>query len=158
MAPPRCLYRSPPPDARYHLMHALPKFNPLHSKMDCIPHNDRLELAVADLESQESLNYAQTAKKWNLDRSTLSRRHRGITGSKQDQYSYTAKVLIDKQENVLIRYINDLSARGLSPISQIVKNLAEELAGKDIGQNWVLRFVKRKKDVLRSIYLAPINY
>jgi hypothetical protein len=116
-------------------MHALPKFNPLHSKMDYIPYNDRIELAVADLESQESLNYAQTTKKWDIDRSTLSRRHRDITGSKQDQYSYTFKALIDEQEDVLVRYINNLSTRGLSPISQIVRNLAKELAGKDISPN-----------------------
>ena len=140
------------------MMHALPKFNPLHLKMDCIPYNDRIELAVADLESQESLNYAQTAKKWNVHRSTLSRRYRGITGSKQDQYSYTLKALTDEQENVLVRYINNLSARGLSPTSQIVRNLAKELAGKDIGPNWVARFVKRKKDALKSIYLAPIDH
>jgi hypothetical protein len=62
------------------------------------------------------------------------------------------------QENVLIRYINELSARDFLSTSQIVKNLAEELAGKEIGQNWVGRFVKRKKDMLKSIYLAPINY
>ena len=126
--------------------------------MDCIPYNDRIELTVADLESQESLNYTQTAKKWDIDRSTLSRRHRGITGSKQDQYSYTLKALTDKQENVLVRYINNLSARDLSPISQIVRNLAKELAGKDIDPNWVARFVKRKKGLLTSIYLAPINH
>ena len=101
--------------------------------MDCIAHNDRIELAIADLESQESLNYAETAKKWNIDRSTLSRRHKGVTGSKQDQYSYTAKNLTDVQETVLVRYINDLSAGGLPPTPQIVKNLAKELAGKDIG-------------------------
>jgi hypothetical protein len=113
-----CLtYRALPHDARYHLMHALPKFNPLHSKMDCIPYNDRIELAVADLESQESLNYVQTIKKWDIDRSTLSRRHRGITGLKQDQYSYTLKALTDEQEDVLVRYINNLSTRGLLPIS-----------------------------------------
>jgi hypothetical protein len=110
-------YRASPHDARYHLMHALPKFNPLHSKMDCIPYNDRIELAIADLESQESLNYAQTAKKWDIDRSTLSRRHRDIIGLKQDQYSYTLKAFIDEQEDVLIQYINNLSIRGLSPIS-----------------------------------------
>ena len=62
------------------------------------------------------------------------------------------------QENVLIRYINNLSARGLPLISQIVRNLAKELAGKDIGSNWVARFVKRKKDALRSIYLTPIDH
>jgi hypothetical protein len=55
-------------------MHDFPKFNPLHSKMDCITHNDRIELAIADLESQERLNYADITKKWNVDRSTLSRR------------------------------------------------------------------------------------
>jgi Zn-dependent peptidase ImmA (M78 family) len=64
--------------------------------MDCIPYDDRIELAVADLKSQESLNYAQTAKKWDVNRSTLSRRHRDITGLKQDQYSYTLKALTDE--------------------------------------------------------------
>jgi hypothetical protein len=54
----------------------------------------------------------------------------GITGSKDDQYSYAVKALTNEQENVLVRYINDLSAKGLPPTSQIVKNLAEEL--KDI--------------------------
>src|SRR5450432_4078083 len=88
-------YRARPLRARYHFMHDFPKFNPPHSNMDCIAHNDRIELAIADLESQESLNYAETAKKWNIDRSTLSRRHRGITGSKKDHYSYTLKILID---------------------------------------------------------------
>ena len=126
--------------------------------MDCIAHNDRIELAIADLESQVCLNYADAAKKWNIDRSMLSRRHRGVTGPKEDHYSYTLKALTDVQENVLVRYINELSARGLSPTSQIVKNLAEELAGKEVGQNWVGRFVKRKKGMLKSIYLAPIDH
>ena len=116
-------------------MHALPKFNPLHLKMDCIPYNDRIELAVADLESQESLNYAQTAKIWNVHRSTLSRRHRDVTGSKDDQYSYAVQALTNVQEDVLVRYINDLSARDLPPTPQIVKNLAEELANKKLNHN-----------------------
>jgi hypothetical protein len=44
-------------------MHDFPKFNPLHLKMDCIAYNDRIQLAIADLKSQERLNYADTAKK-----------------------------------------------------------------------------------------------
>jgi hypothetical protein len=99
--------------------------------MDNISSNDRLQLAIADLKSQESLNYASTARKWNVDRSTLSRRHRGVTGSKDDQYSYAVQALTNVQEDVLVRYINDLSARGLLLIPQIVKNLAEELANKN---------------------------
>ena len=126
--------------------------------MDNVSHNDRIELAIADLESQACLNYTDAAKKWNIDRSTLSRRHRGVTGSKEDHYSYTLKALTDVQEKVLVRYINDLSARGLPPIPQIVKNLTKELAGKDVGRNWVGRFVERKKTVLKSIYLTPIDH
>jgi hypothetical protein len=64
--------------------------------MDCIAYNDRIQLAIADLESQESLNYADTIKKWNIDRFTLSRRHKGITGLKNDQYSYAIKALTNK--------------------------------------------------------------
>jgi hypothetical protein len=103
--------------------------------MDNISSNDRLQLAIADLESQESLNYARTAKKWNIDRSTLSRRHRGLTGSQDDHHSYVLKALTDVQKDVLVRYINKLSARGLSPTPQIIRNLAKELADKDIGHN-----------------------
>src|SRR5271156_317249 len=101
--------------------------------MDCIAYNDRIELAIADLKSQESLNYAGTAKKWNVDRFTLSRRYRGVTGSRDDQYSYAIEAFTNEQENVLVRYINDFSAKGLSPIFQIVKNLAEKLANKRLS-------------------------
>ncbi len=43
-----------------------------------------MEAALADLESQESPNYTATVKKHSVDRSTLSRRYRGIRGTKED--------------------------------------------------------------------------
>jgi hypothetical protein len=52
--------------------------------MDDIPYNDRIELAIADLETQEYLNYAATARKYKIERITLSRRHRDAIGSKED--------------------------------------------------------------------------
>jgi hypothetical protein len=85
--------------------------------MDDIPYNDRIELAIADLESQECQNYAATARKWNIERTTLSRRHKDVTDSKEDQYSYIVKILTNVQEDVLIRYINDLNIRELLLIS-----------------------------------------
>jgi hypothetical protein len=54
-------YRSATRDTRSHMMHAFSKIQPPHSNMDDIPHNDRIELAIADLESQECVNYAATA-------------------------------------------------------------------------------------------------
>ena len=62
------------------------------------------------------------------------------------------------QEDVLVRYINDLNTRGLLLIFQIVKNLAEKLANKILSYNWVGRFVKRKKALLKSVYLTIIDY
>jgi hypothetical protein len=47
------------------------------SNANHMDHNARIQAAIADLESQERVNYAATAKKWNLDGTTLARRHRG---------------------------------------------------------------------------------
>ncbi len=78
-------------------------------------HNARLESAITDLESQLRVNYAATAKKWQVDRTTLPRRHKGQTGTRKDAASYIHRQLTDIQEEVLITYINRLSDRGLPP-------------------------------------------
>jgi hypothetical protein len=39
------------------------------------------------------------------------------------------------QEDVLIRYINDLNIRKFSLILQIIKNLAEEFVNKELNYN-----------------------
>jgi DNA invertase Pin-like site-specific DNA recombinase len=70
--------------------------------MDDIPYNDRIELAIADLETQECLNYTAIARKYKIERITLSRRHRNVTGSKENQYFYIIKIFTNVQENILI--------------------------------------------------------
>jgi hypothetical protein len=45
----------------------------------------------------------------------------------------------------------------MPPTSHIVKNLAEELRGKEVGKNWVGQFVKRYRIRLKSLYLCNIN-
>jgi hypothetical protein len=95
-------YRFATRDARSHLMHIFSKIQPPYSNMDDIPHNDRIELAIADLETQEYLNYAATARKYKIERITLSRRHKNVTGSKKNQYSYTTKTFTNVQKDVLI--------------------------------------------------------
>jgi len=47
---------------------------------------DPIDAALAALSLQSKPNYTQTAKEYGVDRSTLSRRHRNITGSKADSY------------------------------------------------------------------------
>jgi hypothetical protein len=91
-------YRFATRDARSHLMHAFSKIQPPHSIMDNLSHNDRIELAIAKLESQAQANFAATARKYNLKRTTLSKRFKGETGSKENAVSYALKALTNVKE------------------------------------------------------------
>jgi hypothetical protein len=121
-------------------------------------HNARIQAAITELESQERINYAAAATKWNIFRSTLSKRHRGKTGTIQEANSYARQRLTNTQEKTLIEYINKLSDRGLPPTPQIVKNLAEEIAGVTLGKNWVSRFCDKYQSKITSIYLRTIDH
>ena len=98
-------------------------------------HNARIESAITDLESQIHVNYAATAKKWGVERTTLAKRHKGQTGIIEDANSYSRQRLTKTQEETLIKYINKLSDRGLPLTPQIVKNLAEEIIHDELGTN-----------------------
>ena len=58
---------------------------------------------------------------------------------------------------MLIKQINTLTNKGMPPTSQIVKNLAEEIRGREVGKNWVGQFVKRHGHLLTSAYLRNID-
>ena len=45
----------------------------------------------------------------------------------------------------------------MPPTSYIIKNLAEEIRGAEVGKNWVGHFVKRHSIRLKSLYLRNIN-
>ena len=47
---------------------------------------DPIKAALAALSLQSKPNYTQTAKEYRVERSTLSRRHRNITGLRVDGY------------------------------------------------------------------------
>ena len=118
---------------------------------------DRIEEAITDLDTQEEPNYAATARKYNIDRLTLWRRHKGICRSRQEFLAESCQCLNTEQEEILIKQINYLSARGLPPTSQIVKNMAEAIIGKEVGKNWTGRFVQRHERELKSLYLRNID-
>jgi len=93
-----------------------------------------IETALADLALQDSSNYTATAKKFNINRSTLSRRHRGKTifvkKSKQ-----TTSILSNQQEKELIRYINKLIERDISSFNVMIRVFAYNISGKQSGKN-----------------------
>ncbi len=121
-------------------------------------HNARIEAAINDLRSQKRTNFAATAKRWDLERTTLAKRFRGETGTNKDANSYVRQKLTAIQEDTLITYVNKLNDRGFPPTPQILKNIAESIAHTSLGPNWVARFYKRHCTRLASIYLRTIDH
>jgi hypothetical protein len=120
-------------------------------------YEEKLSEALADLDTQDVPNYSKAARDYGLDRTTIMRRHKGKTRSRAQFLSESSQNLTNEQEEVLIKYINRMTDRGMPPIAQIVKNLAEELIGKEVGKNWTSDFVKRYKTRLKSLYLSNID-
>jgi hypothetical protein len=54
-------------------------------------HETRIQAAISDLESQTRKNYFSTTRKWNIERTTLTKRFRGETNPKRDTTSYAYK-------------------------------------------------------------------
>ena len=88
---------------------------------------DPINTALAALELQDPPNYTWTAKEFNVNRTTLSRRHRQITRSREDATEIKSLLLI-QQERTLLGYINLLTEYSLPPTPQIVRNFAFKIS------------------------------
>jgi len=128
----------------------------LSSKINYKFNMTSIETVLADLALQKSSNYTATAKKFNINRSTLSRRHRGIIAfvkkSKQ-----TTSILSNQQEKELIRYINKLIERDISSLNVMIRVFAYNISGKQSGKNWSYEFVRRHSDILQSKFLQEAD-
>ena len=119
--------------------------------------NEAIEQAIKDLKSQKSPNFTTTAKKYDLDRTTLTRRFKGEALSYSEARSRSHKLLTNAQESVLIDHIRKLSDRGLNPTPKILENLVVEITGHSVGGRWIERFQKRYENELASIYQRNID-
>ncbi|KAM4055202.1 hypothetical protein HRG_008535 [Hirsutella rhossiliensis] len=74
-----------------------------------------LTQAIIELQSQDRPKYAETARRYNIDKSTLWRRFKGKTASNHDANSYSRQKLTSAQEEILIGHVNKLTDRGIPP-------------------------------------------
>ncbi|GAM37109.1 pogo transposable element [Talaromyces pinophilus] len=113
---------------------------------------DQYELALKALRSLkpgETPNIALVARTYGVDRSQLSRRFRGVSGSKEAQYD-NQRLLNEEQSRVLIKWINQLTERGLPPTNAMLENFAREISGKEPGKNWVIWWKKAHSDKVQQ--------
>jgi hypothetical protein len=115
--------------------------------------------AIADLESPEEgadFTLTQIADRHGVNRSTLSRRWRGLTGPRSDGYAQQ-QLLNPQQEDELVRYIEDLTAKSLPPTRQMIRNFASEISGIYVGEAWVSRFLHRHHDMLTTKWSTAMD-
>jgi hypothetical protein len=117
---------------------------------------DPIQKAIEDIDSREegaSFSYREVAKKYNISRATLARRHQGRTRP----HSVAHNALHPQQEKELVQYIKGLSERRLPPTRTMIRNFASSLAGKDVSETWVTRFMARHLSELTSRYTSGMD-
>ncbi|KAF1971129.1 hypothetical protein BU23DRAFT_590765 [Bimuria novae-zelandiae CBS 107.79] len=83
-----------------------------------------IDKAIKDLKSrgsEEQFTLKEVAEKHGVDRSTLGRRWRGVTGPRDARHA-SRQALNPQQELELVRYITKLNKQGLPPIREIIRN------------------------------------
>jgi DNA-binding transcriptional regulator YhcF (GntR family) len=91
---------------------------------------DPIDAAIEAIESREpgaSFSYRQVAKQFNINRTTLSRRHQGLARSRE-RAAANKQLLNPQQEEELVRYIEKCTERGLPPTREMVQNFAGAIA------------------------------
>lgn len=115
-----------------------------------------IDLALEDLKSQKKPAYAATARKYNVDRTTLYRRFQGKTVSREE-YREDMSLLNNAQESALIDEINRLADLGTYATISMVRQFAFDISGNWPGKNWASQWCTRHSDKLISIYLKGFD-
>jgi hypothetical protein len=118
-----------------------------------------IEAALAAIESLkpgEKLVYAQIARQYGVEPTTLARRHKGASTSRATR-DENQSALHPHQEQELLRYIGRLTRQGLPPTRSMIRYFGSQIAKKDLGICWVVRFVQRYPDELISKWTTAMD-
>src|ERR1700712_3695085 len=91
-----------------------------------------IEAALAAIESLgpgEEFSYQKTAAEYHCDRTTLSRRHQGISTSREAE-AQNRQALHPQQEKELLRHIERFKRQGLPPTRPMIRLFASEITKK----------------------------
>ena len=115
-----------------------------------------MDAAITELKSASTPCVAAVARKYELVTSTLRRRWKGVTVSR-DQAIEDSRFLNSQQEQQLLLHIRQLGDRCLPPTPAIMANIAAQLGSSTPGHNWCSRFVQRHNSELDSRYLDNLD-
>ena len=111
---------------------------------------------IDSLEPGEDFSYSKLAEKYGVSRITLARRHQGLQVPRGEANSNQAK-LNPQQEIELVKYINELTNRHLSPTREMVQNFASAVAESPCSERWVSRFLNRYLHQLNPQFVTGMD-
>jgi hypothetical protein len=106
---------------------------------------DAINAAIEAIELRKpgaSFSYRAVAKQFGVDRTTLSRRHRGAQQTVAAKHE-EQQLLNPQQEAELVVYIERCTERGLPPTREMVRNFASAVAKWEASDAWVTRILHR---------------
>jgi hypothetical protein len=86
---------------------------------------------IKSLKPGEKLVYAQIARNYSVEPTTLARRHKGASTSLNTRFE-NQQALHPQQELELLRYIERLTERGLPPTRAMIRNFASQIAKREL--------------------------
>ncbi|KAJ8105176.1 hypothetical protein OPT61_g10339 [Boeremia exigua] len=104
-----------------------------------------INAALAEIDSLdpgEQFSYNQIAKKYSVNRTTLARRHQRVQVPREEANQNQPK-LTPQQEEELVEYIFELTARHSAPTQVMIQNFASAVAETPCSERWVSRFLNR---------------
>jgi hypothetical protein len=105
--------------------------------------------AIESRETREDFTYAEVAKRFDIGRDALSRRHRGVQRSRAAYHN--SKALLNHHEDLeLVRHNKTLTSYGLPPTRSMIRNFISAIAKNDVSESRVTRFFHRQSHELAS--------
>ncbi|CAE7002909.1 HTH Tnp Tc5 domain containing protein [Pyrenophora teres f. teres] len=98
----------------------------------------------------------RSCKNFNVNRTTLSRRHQGLTRSNAQAHQQQQALNL-QQEHELVLYIERCARRSLPPTREMIQNFGGTIARVEISESWVSRFLHRHADELTTKWSAGID-
>jgi transposase-like protein len=106
--------------------------------------------------SEDKIPWSKIAEKHGVVRSTLTRTWRGETRPHQEKV-LTQQKLTPQQEEELVKYIEQLTARHIPPTREMIANFASAVAKESVSESWVTRFINKYTIHLISQYSTGMN-
>lgn len=109
----------------------------------------RIILAIEAIHTTKKLSRRKAAQIYNVPETSLRDRMNGITVKREDRNP--RHILTFSEEQMLVRYILDMDARGFPPRISSVEDMANSLLqtrlAKSVGTRWAYRFVQRHHEL-----------